>query len=719
MGKNWDIKRSKKVLFLTILTILIVPIIVSCFDSDEYFIGSSTQINKKVCTMNISPSEMNISVYVSQITSSYLNLFAGSDGNYLDVNLTVVDDRNWTTINENYIELYWNETHKVSFNVSVWEHPCPKKHTVIIYANSTDGQSKYANLTINVLEVGRINVTVNDIAGNLLQNASVFVWNSYLNYSSFTDSDGNFISEWFPENNYTITISKDGYSSQSIDIELCNESTIDIPVVLSQRPYFITIFPISMSYIHRSDNNPTPTQNVDFWVYVNDDDNGVDELTAMFYYSTDNKQTWSSKEMIYDPITETWNGQLDGYSPQTIVYYYVTVTDNYSTIRSPGSSYDYLVWDNPPSQPETSQPSGSSVISGGNVIILLIAKIEIVNYPKQLNITRGGSKLFSITIENTGEVTLKDIQILLKTNFLVKISPSKSDEMKPKERRIFLIELQIPEEAESKQHILILKANSYEITTEKIIILDVLEELSEEEIELKNVTLKRQINDLNDLINNVWDEALRAGLEGKNVTIVFELLKGAKESLTRAEIYLEDGDYNKTEEEILKSKKFLEDAVIEFSKLKYPKLKCPIIDVSFMSICLIWWIVIVILLSVTVVLLKEREKFRGLWKKMKKMEEWHRIKERIKDRTEVRAFKMPKDQKSRSGTKREIDGMTDAYHSIMKRIREKEHEGENMNLIKLDTVNILDEINLLKDSNSKEEKKSMKNKLKKLKKLLN
>ena len=67
----------------------------------------------------------------------------------------------------------------------------------------------------------------------------------------------------------------------------------------------------------------------------------------------------------------------------------------------------------------------------------------------------------------------------------------------------------------------------------------------------------------------------------------------------------------------------------------------------------------------------------------------------------------------------EIDKMIDDYNQILNKIKEKEEKGENMYLIKLNTLNLLNEIEFLKKSDVKEEKQKMNDKLKKLKKLLN
>ena len=52
--------------------------------------------------------------------------------------------------------------------------------------------------------------------------------------------------------------------------------------------------------------------------------------------------------MVYDKETNTYNTQIGGYNPKTIVFYYVDAFNGVKTIRTPMKNYDVLIWDNPP-----------------------------------------------------------------------------------------------------------------------------------------------------------------------------------------------------------------------------------------------------------------------------------------------------------------------------------------------------------------------------------
>lgn len=100
----------------------------------------------------------------------------------------------------------------------------------------------------------------------------------------------------------------------------------------------------SGSYIHRSDNNPTPDQVVEFTVYVRDFNTPPAGLTVQYHYSRDGRVTWDTRIMVYDAILENWVTSLGPFPGRTEVWYYVTADDGDVETRTP-STYEFIVWD--------------------------------------------------------------------------------------------------------------------------------------------------------------------------------------------------------------------------------------------------------------------------------------------------------------------------------------------------------------------------------------
>ena len=51
--------------------------------------------------------------------------------------------------------------------------------------------------------------------------------------------------------------------------------------------------------------------------------------------------------MTFDPFTKSYTTQIGPFPPQTLLYYYVTATNNFSVTKTP-ETFDFIVWDNPP-----------------------------------------------------------------------------------------------------------------------------------------------------------------------------------------------------------------------------------------------------------------------------------------------------------------------------------------------------------------------------------
>ena len=126
---------------------------------------------------------------------------------------------------------------------------------------------------------------------------------------------------------------------------------------------FINLNQVGSSYVHISDFNPMPDQPVDFTVYVLDPDG---KEIVNLWWSRDNRQVWHDQYMVFDPLVGSYNTQLGGFPPQTRVFYYVEASRGSVTIRSP-ASFDFLVWDNPPTVDVEDAPFISSSLVRGVV----------------------------------------------------------------------------------------------------------------------------------------------------------------------------------------------------------------------------------------------------------------------------------------------------------------------------------------------------------------
>ncbi len=220
----------------------------------------------------------------------------------------------------------------------------------------------------------------------------------------------------------------------------------------NRSPKFSNVFLLTGSYIQRSDNNPTPTQNVDFYVSASDPDN--DTLNLTFFYSTNNLQSFSQKAMVYDAQTDTWRMQLGNYPAQTTAYYYVLASDGMLTNRTPATGYDVLVWDYPPSAPSAGGSGGGGGVTGSFFITdTYKGRMSVIEYPADISVEQGDMKFAFVKVKNTGNGTLHNVFISIAgiDAGWYSIDPSKTD-IYANDTRFFIIKFNIPSTAAPEKY---------------------------------------------------------------------------------------------------------------------------------------------------------------------------------------------------------------------------------------------------------------------------
>lgn len=372
-------------------------------------------------------------------------------------------------------------------NWTVEGPPTESNYTInatILFFNSTKGDNITVNAEpanwengsvivdaggpYNFSDTGTVYTTVKDRDGNYTNiiaecnttlyypDASMFEENKTLSY--LAGSHGQYYY------NFTVPNVTGNYTANANCTlpEASNTSTFEV-VTTNRTPYFTNIFAITGSYIHRSDNNPIPTQDVDFWVYVTEPDG--DSLTVIISYSTDGMQSFSNKTMVYDSQTGTWRAQIGNFVAQTTAYYYVIASDGSLTNRTPTTGYDSLVWDFPPSQPGGGGTGGIIRIPEPEVGK---GKIEVVEYPVNISIERGGMEFTVVKIKNAGNDTLHNVFITLEGIDLswYSIDPSKTD-IEASKTKNFVIKFIVPLDATVKQYPVNIRVDSDE-TVERI-----------------------------------------------------------------------------------------------------------------------------------------------------------------------------------------------------------------------------------------------------------
>jgi len=236
-------------------------------------------------------------------------------------------------------------------------------------------------------------------------------------------------------------------------------------------------------------------------------------------------------------------------------------------------------------------------------------KIAMIDYPEGMNITQGGTLLFSVIVENTGELPLENVIVSLRGVLLdTEVFPSAVDILDIDSGQIFIIEVKAHEELTPGEYRLTLMAVSDYVAVKKEIVLFVMEKPDLPE-EIERARLKAEIENIRGVIDRVWDETVESGLGGKNVSGAFGLLKESKDSVDLATGYLEGKNYDKAREFIERSRNSLEESVVLLAKVNVTEKLVEVPRVEY-ALSETYRILLIIVVLMVLVLILERHRLK-------------------------------------------------------------------------------------------------------------
>ncbi|MCD6367885.1 MAG: hypothetical protein J7L45_02245 [Candidatus Aenigmarchaeota archaeon] len=190
-----------------------------------------------------------------------------------------------------------------------------------------------------------------------------------------------------------------------------------------------------------------------------------------------------------------------------------------------------------------------------------IPKIEIISYPEEVEIEKGWSGYAVLGVNNTGDVDLHDVEVLIEGIDESWIKLPKSVSILPKGSSTnFTIKFEIPEKAKSGNYEGNFTVKSKETIDKKHFVLRVFETEKER--------LFYEIQTLNSRIEKLENEIVKAEKDNKDVRSAKEILGDAQGNLRIAEEYLDAGLYEKAKEKIRVTKDLLDQAEMEIKTAK-------------------------------------------------------------------------------------------------------------------------------------------------------
>ena len=264
------------------------------------------------------------------------------------------------------------------------------------------------------------------------------------------------------------------------------------------------------------------------------------------------------------------------------------------------------------------------------------SEVSIDKYPIEVYGFKGESKPVMTVIENTGDTELEDVTVYIGgPTTMETIVPEKIDVMDIGSRKVFIMNIKIPEELKAGEYVMVLKAITMQATDERSIKLIVLEKPDAPEIEVKS-----RIDELNKLADAVWAETVKLGIseEDKNVAEVFTSLKNAKDILEQAKEDWKNKKYLKSQEALKNVRDEIEASVIKLATINSERKKetkeiRSEKEITIYMMSPIFWAIAITAIIVTILLIHERFKSSKPVEKLDELYDLWRTKDLILGRT--------------------------------------------------------------------------------------
>ncbi|MCS7123279.1 MAG: hypothetical protein RMJ17_01750, partial [Candidatus Aenigmarchaeota archaeon] len=193
----------------------------------------------------------------------------------------------------------------------------------------------------------------------------------------------------------------------------------------------------------------------------------------------------------------------------------------------------------------------------------LTAKLIIERFDKYISVARGYSRMTTIIVKNIGEIELSNVTldlIGLPLNWF-NITPSNYI-LKPNATGVFVLTLNIPKNANITKIKATLIASSNLVSDSKDIEIEIFKSLKE--------VLEKELEILEEEYADLFVKTKIAKKEGKDTSIVEDLLKEVRKKLDEARVNIKEEKYEEAMKNIEQAKILIERAKDILSKLQLP-----------------------------------------------------------------------------------------------------------------------------------------------------
>ena len=185
-----------------------------------------------------------------------------------------------------------------------------------------------------------------------------------------------------------------------------------------------------------------------------------------------------------------------------------------------------------------------------------------IEYPDSLEITQGDTKMFGITVKNTGGISLTNLGLSTSTTNLisVEINPKQVFRLYPNDTFIFLISVTVPKETPGDYYPFEFEVICNQLQEARRINIAVVSLAKPAEEDLHQTILSYEY-----MISETQNEIDAASLRDVDTSQAQDSLNNAKTELDWAKLYYRQNRYDDVRSSLDKVKKYLEDAVYQLS----------------------------------------------------------------------------------------------------------------------------------------------------------
>lgn len=523
---------------------------------------TNASINEFNNTLGVSPASKTTFVPPNGQTHDFFYAVAVTPGNS-GLNITVTkegENESWIDFDgANRTDLYVPpaEQSMINFTVTIPPGTSSTLYHFNLSVNSSFGELEKMDLTVNVTDdVGMINVTVKDPLGGMISDASVFIWTpvNVLKDAGSTNDDGYYETNWLVPGNYTVEATAAGYDTNTKnttvygDLNVSNATVILNPTgapVLEVTPVSISETGYTGSQISKtmiiSNTGDLSLVNVTLNATVGWISFSKTRLTSVPPFSSENVYAYLG------PLSTatTYNGQI------------IVDSENDGNQTIPVA---FDVRSTPPG--DTGGDTGGTTPTTGG-FPPSVRDLEIVNFPGRVNASQGETRLVGIQVKNTGDVRLTEVSVSVGGPFNVRVSPGTA-EILVGFTKTFIANIDVPADAEMDTYSFIVIASGGGVSDTKTLEVDVIP-VREEDVE---ENLRQTIQEMRELVNSIWGEAVKLGTEGYDMSEVFSALQNATRKLNNAEGSIDLGNYPSARIELNNMRSFAEEAVNQMAQLK-------------------------------------------------------------------------------------------------------------------------------------------------------